>query len=396
MRLSALRSTALPLAALFSGPPAFAAFRWPDKDARWESPFTRGAGDVGGITENWMDKQFRDPAALADVKGPVAFEWLALGADYSKDLKDTAGEFSTLAKTMQGGSSGTSAIVGIMDGLRTVFGRELSGQATVGLLGVRIKSVGIVPHALFRFHSRIDVPSYPRVEALADGYLGIGTAASFALGGKGGWKIAMGLRPGVRFQAEADASLNSVGQASGLPGTTPAAASSSTSSLARYGAAFYLPVDLGASYEISPQLRTYGLMRDTFGSRPLTLLVGERKPDMYPMHLNLGLTGVAWTRGTHKLTLGGEIQDMFGLFGSGGPLYRTQLGAQYTYRLAFRSQTSFGLSAGLHQGYPSVAVFADFFLAKLEFAAYAREGGYYIGQNPERRYSLRAVSSLSF
>lgn len=380
---------------------AFAAstFKSHSTENEWNSAQINALGGVGSMSEDFVDQFFSDPSLAADEKRSFVFQLSNVNVMYSKDLSSTVQEFQAFAKESSASDNGSSSdssaqIVSAFDKVRALFGRRLTGGMNLALLAFQVKGFSFVPYASGLVDGGINVPSWPRASMIGDAYVGLGIGYAMKL--PKGFSLGLNVRPGVRAYAKIEADASSVGgfSTSGTQGSGSGSAASSGFA-PRMGAGFYLPVDMGLGFMPLPSLRFSLVARDTGGAPSLSTLQGDAPPT-YPMRLSLGLNYAVLEIGTHKVNFGSELQDLLYVKQDSGLWYRWQWAGQYLYRLPFRSQTSFGLNAGLQSGYPAVGVFLDFVLFKLDATYHTRETGLYIGQRPQKCYSFRAHSQMSF
>ncbi len=357
----------------------------------WGSSQINALGGIGSLSDDFVDQYFSDPSLVAESKKSVQLRWLSLGVTYTKDLANTVSDFSSAFKSDSSSSAGTG-VVNYLDKLRSLFGRRLGGEMNAAILATQIGNFTLIPYASGSVEGGIDVPSWPRADLVGDGYIGLGFGYAHKL--PQGFTLGGNLRPGVRAYAHVQGSVSDVG---GFATASAAGTGTSTSSSLnpKAGVGFYLPLDVGLGYSPLKIVRFNLVMKDFGGAGSLSKIQGD-KPPAYPMRVSLGATSMLFEKGSHKINGATDLQDMLALNQQGAFWYRWQFAAQYLYHLPIRTQTSFGLNAGLQSGYPSVGVFIDLFLVKIEASTFTKESGLYIGQRPLTAYSFRAFSQLTF
>lgn len=372
------------------------AFRSPSTDNEWHSPETSGLATVGHMAENPVDRFFADPSLMADDNRTFVLQFLGLGVSFSDDVLATQSEFQEILSSREN-SSGTNQTVALLDSVRSAFGRNLTGGLNLALFAMQIGRVSIIPYTNALISGAIDVPALPAANLVGDVYGGLGLGYGHAFGKKKEYLIGLGLRPGVRAYADIDASLATVGDIAGASptATTTSTTDTSSSELMTLGMGFYVPVDLSFAYRPLPKLRVNMVARNMGGSRAYSTIEGEAPPT-YPTRLSLGGSYEFYNNKMHTITAGTDFQDLLGVEDLNTFLFRWQMVAQYKFRFAFREQTSFALSAGLREGFPAVGILLDLFAFKLDYAYYARERGYRLGQRPETLHSFRLISQLTF
>jgi hypothetical protein len=357
----------------------------------WHSATIDALGGVGSMSENIDDQFFYDPSWAASDKRRFVWQFVGVDVAVSRDLVNATQDFQDLMKGSEKSSGGVENAVDLMDGVRSLFGKNMSVGMSLSLTALKMGGFSLHPYAVVNVGIQAHVPSLPEAALVGDAYGGIGIGYSRAFNKEWAWGV--NLRPGARAYAVGDVSVAAVGDMSS--DTSKKSSSESKNEFGNYGAGFYLPVDLGLSYQARKTLRLNTVLRDAGTAPSLTTLKGE-KPPTYPMRWSLGATWTPIQSRNHEVSLGTDLQDMLGLLEESGLWYRWQWAGQYRYTLPFRTQTSFGLNTGLQSGYPAIGVFLDLFVAKLEVAVSTREAGYYIGQDPEPRYSARLTSQLTF
>jgi hypothetical protein len=358
-------------------------------EREWSSSQYYSLGTVGHMSEELTDQFFSDPSAPAQRQGSFELQWANLHVMYSKELMSTIQDARSL-QSDSSSSKGTAQTVELLDKVRSLFGRNLGGALNLAIFSTRIKGVTVVPYLSAFVDGAADVPSWPRAKAEVDTFagLGIGYGMQFAKD----WGLGINVRPGVRGYAQIKAGVSDVGDFSSGSSTDQ---STKTSELASYGSGFYIPVDIGGSYQLAKSTRFNLVIRDLASSAALSTIQGT-KPPKYAMRISLGASSKFFEKGPHTLQAGTDLQDLMGWSQSNGLWYRWQWAAQYLYRLGTRKETSFGLKTGLRSGFPSVGVLLDLYLLKLEAAYFTREAGYYPGQRPVPSLSYRVWSQMTF
>ena len=374
---------------------AFASTRDFSTENEWGSSQINALGGVGHMSEEMVDQFFSDPSLPVQRKAKFELQLSSLHAMYSKDLKATVSDAQEL-QSESSGDSGASQTVELLDKVRSLFGRNLTGAANLTVLPFRLKSFMLVPYSSVFLDGGANVPSWPRANATVDSYAGLGLGNGFSLGKE--WSLGVNLRPGVRGYAKVNASVADVGDfsssSSGSSGTA-ASGEDSASKYASYGVGVYVPVDAGVGYLAGKSTRFNVVLRNIGGAPSLSTVQGT-KPPVYPMRISLGCSTSIYQWGKHRVLGGTDLQDVYNMRDRNSILMRWQWAAQYLYTFGSRAQTTFGLNGGIRSGYPSVGLFVDLFLFKLEAAYFRREAGYYPGQRGELAYSFRAWSQMSF
>jgi hypothetical protein len=355
----------------------------------WQSPQSNASGGIGNASEDFVDQFFADPSLAADEKKKFQLQWASLHVSYSNDLVTTTQDVIKFASDNT--SESGSQVVKALDTFQKVFGKRLTGGTNVTLLASQTGAFSLVPYVSAFVDGDINVPSWPQAELLGEAYAGVGLGYAKKI--KNQFSLGANLRPGVRTYAHVTGDLSAVGGFATENSTTDS--TSGTGFTQKLGTAFYIPVDLAGAYQWNPKWRTHVTFRNFAGAPAISVLSGS-KPPVYPMRIQLGTSWRPWEKGGHQTNLYAELQDLMGLSQKSAVWYRLQAAGQYLYRLSFRTQTSFGLYGGLRSGYPSYGAFLDLVLLKIEAAAYTRELGHSIGQRPEKCYSLRAFSQLTF
>lgn len=364
----------------------------------WNSTQLNALGGVGHMSEELVDQFFADPSLPKGRKSRFDLQIASVHVMYSKDLRQTTSDARTLRSESSGDDTqGAAKTVDLLDKVRSLFGRKLSGGANVSLIALRGGGFTFVPYVSGFVDGGADVPSWPRVAAVADAYAGFGVGYGLAIGKV--WDVGLNVRPGYRTYAIAAADVSAVGDFAGSSSSSASGSSgdsdSSVSELASYGMGVYVPVDLGTGLNLGKTTRVNLVARNVGGAPALKTTKGETPP-VYPMRLSLGVNGSLWESGQHRLRGGTDVQDLLGVAQKNGIWYRWQWAGQYLYRLSSRKETTLGLDVGLRSGLPAVGVFLDLILLKLEGAWFQRETGYYPGQRPQSAWSFRTWTQMTF
>lgn len=361
----------------------------------WNSSQINALGGVGHLSEELVDQFFSDPSLpqRRTAKGELQFGSLHLM--YSRDLQSTVSDAREFQSGSQDSDSGGAAnTVELLDQVRSLFGRKLTGGMNLTALAFRGGGFTLVPYVSSFVDGGADIPSWPRVSATADAFAGVGVGYGGTVGKW--WDLGMNIRPGLRAYAQANADVSAVGDFAG--GGQDAAASeggSDSSEFATYGTGFYVPVDVGTGALLGKDTRVNLVVRNVGGAPAFVKLQGDAPP-VYPMRLSVGMSSHLWQKGPHRVSAGSDVQDLMGITEPNGVWYRWQWAGQYSYRLGSRKETSLGVNAGLRSGYPAAGLMLDLYLLKLEGAWFTRETGFYAGQRPQQAWSFRAWSQMTF
>jgi hypothetical protein len=358
----------------------------------WNSTQINALGGVGHLSEELGDQFFSDPSLPQRRKAKGELQFGSMHFMYSRDLQSTVSD----AREFQSGSQesdteGAAKTLELLDKVRSLFGRKLTGGMNVTALAFRGGGFTLVPYISSFVDGGADIPSWPRVSARADAFAGLGVGYGFTVAKW--WELGVNVRPGVRAYAEADADVSAVGDFAGSASSSESGVDSSE--FASYGTGFYVPLDIGTGTMLGKETRVNLVARNVGGSPAYANLQGD-KPPVYPMRLSLGLNSDLWEKGQHRVSAGSDVQDLMGITAANAVWYRWQWAGQYAYRLGNRKETSLGLNAGLRSGYPSLGLFLDLYVMKLEGAWFTRETGYYAGQRPQQAWSFRAWSQMTF
>lgn len=392
-RVRALPLIVVSLAAL--GLPAFAVERRDvSGELFWSSASLQGAAGIGALSESWVDQAFKDPSLLARRKQKVEIDLLSHSTLISRDaadtLVDTIKAFAE-SNTGEGSTSAASATASALDRVRAVFGKSMTAQTYMTLLGVRVSRVAVAPFVSSGIDATIDNVVWPKLDAQAGGFAGV--LVSYAQQLKKDFDLGVALRPGVGGYKRYELDLSLFGEALG---ENPNSAASMADSLA-FPSAVYVPLDLALGWWAGASTRFHVTSQNTFGAAPLHVLGGA--PDKIPSRFNLGFSQQVAIKGSQeqKITVAGELQDAFGMSGGWNEaLIRTQWAARYSARLPFRDRTTFAVNVGLHSGYPVASLFLDLFLGEFEVSLAARENGGHAGQRPNQILGFSFRTQLQF
>ena len=385
------------------------AFESHSTENEWQSATINALGGVGQMSENQADIFFSDPSLAADQKQSFSMQFGSISGTASQGAVNLYQDAQKLSKSSNNASGGISETLNLLDNVRGLFGKQIDGALSISLLSVRIKNLNFVPYVNAIVDAGVHVPALPQASAVADSYAGFGIGYSHGFGGsignksKGGgtqFSLGVNLRPGVRARGVFTADAATLGDLSSTSSTGSSASNASNSTNAadkylQYGVATYLPVDVALGWRPTNSTRANFVVRDFLGAPSLSTVYGS-SPGKYPARVSLGGHWHARAEQTSSFVLGSEIQDILNLSQQSGLWYRWQWAAQYRYRLPFRIRTTFSLNTGLQSGYPSYGAELDLFLAKIEISRSTRELGYYIGQQPDTRTSIRITSSMAF
>ena len=357
----------------------------------WNSTQINALGGVGYMSEEFVDQFFSDPSLPQKRKSKFELQLGSAHVMYSNDLQKTVKDARAFQSESEGSdSSGANGTVELLDKVRSLFGRKLTGGANFTAFALRGGGLTVVPYASAFVDGGADIPSWPRVAGVVDSYAGLGVGYGFTVGKW--WELGANIRPGFRAYAQAAADVSAVGD---FAGSEQASVSAEASDFASYGAGFYVPLDIGTGAMIGKETRVNLVARNVGGAPAFATIKGE-KPPVYPMRLSLGLGSDVYEKGQHRVSLGSDVQDLLGITAPNGIWYRWQWAGQYAYRIGSRKETSLGLNTGLRSGYPAVGLFLDLYLLKLEGAWFTRETGFYAGQRPQQAWSFRAWSQMTF
>ena len=363
-------------------------------ELQWTSTPLQGAAGIGALSESWVDQAHKEPSMLARRKQDFEIEFFGLSSLLSKDaantLTDTVKAFIDSNRS-ESSSSAASTTANALDKVRDVFGKSMTAQSSLSLLGMRFSRFSVSPYLVSAIDVTIDNAVWPKLDALAGGYAGL--LVGYAQPIKKDFDLGVVIRPGVGGFKRYELDLSLFGEA--LAG--PQQALSSLDDLLAFPVAFYVPLDLAVGWWMGPSSRIHASVQNAFGAAPINDLSGT--PQKIPSRLNLGFSQQIPIRGSQQqqLHFAGELQDALGMMGGWNELLmRAQVAARYTARLPFRDQTTFGLNLGLHSGYPVASVLVDMFLAKFEFGLSARENGGYPGQRPNQLLSFTIRGQLQF
>ena len=363
-------------------------WRTPYRDHEWQSPAINSLGGIGTLSPDPVDQVFSDPAVSAlPRKQNFQLQWFGTTVMVSRDLTSTVSDLQSFATTGTQSTSDESSRT--LSTVKKLFGRKLSGGLALSVMATRAGGFSFFPLVNVLTESGLRVPSYPQARVYVDGNTGIVTNYARSLGA--GFDAGISVKSLVRFYEAFEKNLSDLVPSGTLGNTT----SGSTTSDLKPRYALLLPVDLGVGYNAVPNTRIYANVMNV-GQSPVLLKLSDSPSPQYLSRMNLGATYKAFQQGGHSVQVATELQDMAGLSQPSGFLYRWQWAGQYEFRPGSRVQPLFGFNAGLQAGYPSVGIHLDLILAKLEAALHTKETGYYLGQSPERRYSFRLYSQMSF
>lgn len=376
------------------------AFERHSTENEWQSATINALGGVGQMSENQADIFFSDPSLPADQKQTFSLQFGSLSATTSDGAMDAIKTFRSIANKNSTGSSDISRTLEVLDGVRSLFGKEITGGISATVAPTRVGGFNFVPYANATTEMGVHVPALPAANGVADGYTGLGLGYAYGFGGSkgnktkgGGYVFSVGanIRPGVRGYGLVSADAASMGDLS----SSGSGGANASEKFLKYGVAAYLPVDLGAGWRPINSVRLNMVIRNLIGNSAIKTIQGTT-PEKYPMRISLGGHWHAFAESTSSFVLGTEFQDLLNVGQESGLWHRWQWAAQYRYRLPFRARTTLNLNTGLQSGYPCYGVELDLFLFKIEASRSTRELGYYVGQRPDTRTSFRVTSTFSF
>lgn len=379
----------------------YSAFAMTRKDvtgeSQWSSPALQGAAGIGAFSESWVDQAHSDPSLLARRKGTFELEYAGLTGMVSRDAVSTISD-TIQSLTSEANSGGTSsaakATVDALNKVRSVFGKSMTVQAHASLLSARFARVGLAPYMSGIIDAGIDNAAWPKFDSYGGGYAG--TLISYSQTAGKDFDLGVSLRPGAGGFRRYEVDLSLLGDFLGNNSTT-SGSESPLSKMLEFPVAFYCPLDLGFAWWADKSTRVSIVSKNTFDAVPVKIFSGT--PSALQSRLNLGFVReIDIPAGkTQSLNVATEIQDIAGIRGGWNEfLLRWQWAGQYTVRLPFREQTTFGLNVGMHSGYPVASIHLDFIIAKFEAALSARENGAYPGQRANRLISARILSQIQF
>lgn len=368
------------------------------EENEWTSTQKSALGNVGMLSENFVDQFFADPSLQARKKNKFDLQLTSLNTYFTDDLNRTQSDAQGLIKKLQESDSGKSGLqsgVDVLEFIASLTGRRVEAGASMQVLPLRIGRFTVIPHVSAFAKGHIDVPSWPEAAVIFDQYSSLGVGYAHPLGKS--FDLGINLRPGFRIYLQQELSASTIEVASGSSGEEEGDADTFSP---RMGV--YLPIDLGFGYQVSSAVRANLVIRNAYGAAVSNMSPrtdsGEQPeaPPDYPMHLSLGGTWDIINGKTNRLRMATDLQDLLHVEGLDDGLMRWQWALQYLYNLSFRDKTTVGVNAGLQSGYPSIGVLLDLFLVKLEGAYFVFEGGAAAGQDPVKAYSLRMFSEMSF
>jgi hypothetical protein len=361
-------------------------------ELQWSSAPLQGASGIGALSESWIDQSHKEPSLLARRKQSFEIEFIGNSTLLSRDAADT---FVDTVKTFvdsnqsESSNSAASTTANALDKVRAVFGKSMTAQTYLSLLGIRFSRFSVSPYLTAGVDATIDNAVWPKLDMVAGGYAGVLVGYSQPI--KKDFDLGVVIRPGAGGFKRYELDLSLFGEAI-------ADSNESTSSMNEILAiptAIYVPLDFAVGWWLGSSSRMHISVQNAFGASPIKVLSGS--PQKIASRLNLGFSHQIPIRGSQeqRLFLAGELQDTFGLMGGWNEfLLRSQIAARYSARLPFRDQTTFALNIGLHSGYPVASLFVDLFLAKFEVSLSARENGGYPGQRPNQLLSYSLSSQL--
>lgn len=369
------------------------------EENEWTSTQKSALGNVGMLSENFVDQFFADPSLQARKKNKFDLQLTSLNTYFTEDFNRTQSDAQDLIKKLQESDSGESGLqkgVDVLEFIASLTGRRVEAGASIQILSTRIGRVTVVPHVNAFAKGNIDVPSWPEAAVIVDQYSSLGVGYSHPLGKS--FDLGINVRPGFRVYLQQELSASTIEVAAGSSAEDEGG--SATSFSPRMG--LYLPIDLGLGYQVSSMVRANMVIRNAYGAAVSNMSPktdsGEQPdaPPDYPVHLSLGGTWDIIDGKMNRLRMASDLQDLLHVEGLDDGLLRWQWALQYLYNLSFRDKTTVGLNAGLQSGYPSIGLLLDLFLVKLEGAYFVFEGGAAAGQDPVKAYSLRMFSEMSF
>jgi hypothetical protein len=355
-------------------------------DSEWQSTQIHALGGSAILSEELSDQILLNPSMVQKRTGKFETQLFNLNVMGSKDAFAAYKNVTTVSSNNSSNSS-AKKLISIYDALSA---KNLSAAVSFSIFASRLGGFYLLPYSHANVSAAIDVPAWPEGNVFADSYAGLVAGYSFE------WRkklaFAAAIRPGVRttFAVDANlASLNDFQVSSGSQSSSTGKSSGSAST------GVYVPLDIHGSYYMPMNFTGILGVRNLFDSRAVVNARGA-KAQPIPMKVNLGVAHAAWAKGVQRVRWYSEIQDVSGVFAESGFWYRWLMGAQYLVRFPSRLSTSFGLHTGLRSGYPSIGATVDLYLIKLEASLFTRELGTRIGQRPERCYTARAYSSMTF
>ena len=367
------------------------------EENEWTSTQKAGLGNVGMLSENFVDQFFADPSLQARKKTHFDLQLTSVNFYYTEDFNKTQSDASDLIDELQSSNSGKSAInqgLDVLEFVSSLTGRRVEAGASLQILSTRLGRFTVVPHVNAFVKGHIDVPSWPEAEVILDQYSSIGLGYSHPLGKS--FDLGINFRPGFRVYLQQELSASSIEVAS-----EQETSADGSSFSPRMGV--FVPVDLALAFSISQKLRANLVLRNAYGGALTNSSPQEedsvrrpKAPPDFPAHLSTGLIWNLYSSSANRFRMASDLQDILGVEGFDDALLRWQWAFQYLYQLSFRDKTTFGVNLGLQSGYPAVGALLDLYLVKIEGAYFVFEGGAAPGQDQVVAYSFRLFSEMSF
>jgi hypothetical protein len=333
----------------------------------YRSGYFLGRGDTGIATAKGMEAIFYNPAGVAQGKGILSE---VIAASPQVEATQNLGQ---LYNSYNGGN--TSALQILAQNQNTVFSG--AAQNYTGLIFRKV-SLGILDRANGNAYEGIDPNT------------GIPTANIYAANRVGAYltlsnnfyddRLYLGISGKYLQKKEVNLSLSTLSAETQLSNNS---LNSVINNSLNQGAG--IGADIGLIYILSKEYSTqFGLVYRNIGMEyKWTTPDGSTAPTSEPTVLDLGFSTSFGTKRS-RVIISSDIRDVTNVqsavFGK-----RVHLGLEYTLN------DTFGIMAGLNQGYPTFGAFLHISFLKLDGGMYTEEIGSRIGEHPSQRIFGRAV-----